>query len=76
MGGGGGGGGFHLNPIALRKAKIVYNGLSECNRVKTDLYCGDCFLPSLRGIWAFEIFSSRKTPNIYINLCNSAVRCL
>ena len=27
-----------LNPIALRKAKIVYNfGLSECNRVKTEL---------------------------------------
>ena len=26
---------MHLNPIALRKAKIVYNfGLSECNRVK------------------------------------------
>ena len=25
----------HLNPNALRKAKIVYNfGLSECNRVK------------------------------------------
>ena len=25
---------FHFNPIALRKAKIVYNfGLSECNRV-------------------------------------------
>ena len=25
----------HFNPIALRKAKIVYNfGLSECNRVK------------------------------------------
>ena len=25
----------HINPIALRKAKIVYNlGLSECNRVK------------------------------------------
>ena len=25
----------HVNPIALRKAKIVYNfGLSECNRVK------------------------------------------
>ena len=25
----------YLNPIALRKAKIVYNfGLSECNRVK------------------------------------------
>ena len=25
-----------VNPIALRKAKIVYNfGLSECNRVKT-----------------------------------------
>ena len=24
----------HLNPVALRKAKIVYNfGLSECNRV-------------------------------------------
>ena len=24
-----------LNPIALRKAKILYNfGLSECNRVK------------------------------------------
>ena len=24
-----------INPIALRKAKIVYNfGLSECNRVK------------------------------------------
>ena len=27
-----------LNPVALRKAKIVYNfGLSECNRVKTHL---------------------------------------
>ena len=27
--------GSSLNPIALRKAKIVYNfGLSECNRVK------------------------------------------
>ena len=27
--------GFTLNPIALRKAKIVHNfGLSECNRVK------------------------------------------
>ena len=26
---------FQINPIALRKAKIVYNfGLSECNRVK------------------------------------------
>ena len=26
-----------INPIALRKAKIVYNfGLSECNRVKLD----------------------------------------
>ena len=25
----------HINPIALRKAKIVYNfGLSECNMVK------------------------------------------
>ena len=25
---------IHLNPIALRKAKFVYNfGLSECNRV-------------------------------------------
>ena len=25
----------HLNPTALRKAKIVYNfGLSKCNRVK------------------------------------------
>ena len=26
---------FHLNPIALRKAKTAYNfGLSDCNRVK------------------------------------------
>ena len=26
---------FDMNPVALRKAKIVYNfGLSECNRVK------------------------------------------
>ena len=26
---------FDMNPIALRKAKIVYNfGLSECNRVQ------------------------------------------
>ena len=29
--------GCFLNPIALRKAKIVYNfGLSECNRVKVN----------------------------------------
>ena len=28
-----------LNPIALRKAKIIYNfGLSEWNRVKVDLH--------------------------------------
>ena len=40
-GGGGGGGGESfvvtklVNPIALRKAKIVSNfGLSECNRIK------------------------------------------
>ena len=27
-----------FNPIALRKAKIVYNfGLSECNRVKIEI---------------------------------------
>ena len=27
--------GFKFNPVALRKAKIVYNfGLSECNRVE------------------------------------------
>ena len=26
---------FDINPVALRKAKIIYNfGLSECNRVK------------------------------------------
>ena len=33
---------FCFNPIALRKAKIVYNfGLSECNRVKCEelLHC-------------------------------------
>ena len=29
-----------FNPIALRKAKIVYNfGLSECNRVKMGKHC-------------------------------------
>ena len=29
-----------INPIALRKAKIVYNfGLSECKRVKSSYYC-------------------------------------
>ena len=29
---------IQLNPIALRKAKIVYNfGLSECNRVNVGL---------------------------------------
>ena len=29
---------IYLNPIALRKAKIVYDfGLSECNRVKVTL---------------------------------------
>ena len=40
-----------LNPIALRKAKIVYNfGLSECNRVKANR----SFLPAilnLRSEW-------------------------
>ena len=29
----------HINPIALRKAKIVYNfGLSGCNRVKIAVF--------------------------------------
>ena len=29
---------IHFNPIALRKAKIVYNfGISECNRVKVKI---------------------------------------
>ena len=28
----------HINPVALRKAKIAYNfGISECNRVKQNL---------------------------------------
>ena len=31
--------GLLFNPIALRKAKIVYNfGLSECNRVKNSFF--------------------------------------
>ena len=31
---------LRFNPIALRRAKIVYNfGLSECNRVNTVLVC-------------------------------------
>ena len=36
---------IHFNPIALRKAKIVYNfGLSECNRVKcSSVYCQNAF---------------------------------
>ena len=37
--------GRHVNPIALRKAKIVYNfGLSECNRVNLTIL----FLDRLR----------------------------
>ena len=34
---------FKFNPIALRKAKIVYNfGLSECNRVKRFILIFPC----------------------------------
>ena len=33
--------GQHINPTALRKAKIANNfGLSECNRVKGQVYLG------------------------------------
>ena len=40
---------FHINPIALRKAKIVYNfGLSECSRVKGYGYTSMFFLPFLQ----------------------------
>ena len=34
-----------INPTALRKAKIVYNfGLSECNRVKTQIVTSQLIL--------------------------------
>ena len=34
----------YVNPIALRKAKIVCNfGLSECNRVKVNQYISRAF---------------------------------
>ena len=38
-----------FNPIALRKAKIVYNfGLSECNRVNSDYVSHICKMYSLQ----------------------------
>ena len=50
-----------LNPIALRKAKTVYNfGLSECNRVKVNgemkkFCCFTDFLPSHWGLPALLV---------------------
>ena len=49
---------FSINPIALRKAKIVYSfGLNECNRVKNILFLntenGQVFGQfSVLGSWA------------------------
>ena len=47
-----------FNPIALRKAKIVYNfGLSECNRVK-------------EGIWHNGNMLSHQLGNNYFMICS------
>ena len=61
----------HLNPIALRKAKIVYNfGLSECNRVNyLDLDLTVSLSPGAIQIknWKplhFEAISDEKTATI------------
>ena len=46
---------YSINPIALKRAKIVHNfGLSECNRLNYIIKQGFLF--------------SRMTPNIYISL--------
>ena len=54
-----------FNPIALRKAKIVYNfGLSECNRVKLYRYSrGEkqlclCIFASLLKVYGPPFFAS------------------
>ena len=55
---------IHLDPIALRKAKIVYNfGLTECNRVKVPfLKCRnpdpwmDLVLQSVQMYSVFQLF--------------------
>ena len=53
------------NPIALRKAKIVYKfGLSECNRVKFSVYVlkfsreGRAWELLERGVFVFVFFFS------------------
>ena len=47
-----------FNPIALRKAKIIYNfGLSECNRVRLLRGGGDFF---------FFSFSAKKISTFFL----------
>ena len=54
---------IHLNPIALRKAKTVYNfGLPECNRVKFFL---------VKCTYKINITSSKSSISEVIILCVS-----
>ena len=54
-----------LNPIALRKAKIVYNfGLSECNRVKFLFVF--LFQPLMRA-------ASEKTPTMTVKQATEVI---
>ena len=65
---------FTFNPIALRKAKIVYNfGLSECNRVKETLpnnYSKHTIMnvkltkPITIFLWLLDFLPSKTIPNI------------
>ena len=62
-------GALRVNPFALREAKIVHNfGLSECNRVKTEL---------VKKMWNHKIKSCCQAGNlINMEILNSPRQCL
>ena len=69
--------GYFFNPIALRKAKIVYNfGLSECKRVNKTAFVVKAFIMFLQiniGIspfnWSWYVPVGKRTLTFEIFTC-------
>ena len=60
-----------INPIALRKAKIVYNfGLSMCSGVKAIFYLQLSLFPDVEVQFLTDLASQHSGPYAVNNICN------
>ena len=71
--------GYFFNPVALRKAKIVYNfGLSECKRVNKPAFVMKAFIMFLQiniGIshfsWTWSVPVGKRTLTFETFICGN-----